>query len=352
MTAHAGARALACGMVVTAMLAGQSVPVTSQAPPRRPPAELFAAIGLTPEEIAAVDGGRPVAKVLSWGTPSEVYVFGAVRIAAPLESYIKTVRDVARLSRVPGYLGAGELHRDSAPADLARVVLDPDDVKALKECREGSCGVQLPVVAIDAFRNRIDWSRADAGAQVNELARPMLLRLLEAYRQGGNHALGEYRDKANPARIGTQFETMLRRASVLPDVLPGLRQYLIGFPNAPLPDADSYFYWEKVDFGLKPTLRVNHAVIHRGRAEGRDFATVAIKQLYATHYFQTALDVSACVGDGAPGRPGFYLLTLKGSHQDGLTGARGSMLRKVVVDKTRASLERALEGIKRTLEQR
>jgi hypothetical protein len=315
-----------------------------------PPADVLATLGLTSAEVAAIDAGRPVAKVLSWGTPSEVYVFGAVHIDGPIDIYIRTIRDVARLSAAPGYLGAGELHDDSAPGDLAAVVLDTGDVKALKECREGSCDVQLPVVAIDAFRDQIDWSRSDVDARVNRLARTMLLRLLETYRQGGNHALGEYRDKKHPAPIADEFETMLQRALVLPDVLPELRRYLLDYPNALLPGADSYFFWEKVDFGLKPTIRLNHAVIYRGRTLGRDFATVAIKQLYATHYFHTALDVSACVTDGAAARPGFYLLTLKGSQQEGLTGIKGSILRKVVVDKTRASLERALAAIKRMVE--
>jgi hypothetical protein len=53
---------------------------------------------------------------------------------------------------------------------------------------------------------------------------------------------------------------------------------------------------------------------------------------------------------GTNGLPGFYLLTLKGSHQEGLTGVRGSLLRRVVVGKTRDSLERALAAIKRTVE--
>lgn len=103
-------------------------------------------------------------------------------------------------------------------------------------------------------------------------------------------------------------------------------------------------------FGLKPTIRLNHAVMYRGRTQGREFATLAIKQLYATPYFHTALDVSACITDGTNGLPGFYLLTLKGSHQEGLTGVRGSLLRRVVVGKTRDSLERALAAIKRTVE--
>jgi hypothetical protein len=185
---------------------------------------------------------------------------------------------------------------------------------------------------------------------VNVLTRQMVVQLIGAYRHGGNDALGEYRDKEHPARVAEQFETMIGRTSVLPDVLPELRRYLLEYPQAQLSGAESFFYWEKVNFGLKPTIRVNHAVIYRGRSQNREFAALAIKQLYASHYFHTALDVSACVQDSKTESRGFYLLTLKGSEQDGLTGLKGSMVRRVVVDKTRSSLEKALGAIKATIE--
>jgi len=66
---------------------------------------------------------------------------------------------------------------------------------------------------------------------------------------------------------------------VLPDMIPELRRYLLEYPNASLANADSFFYWEKVDFGLKPTTRVNHTVIYRGRTQGHDFGAVANKQM-------------------------------------------------------------------------
>ena len=100
------------------------------------------------------------------------------------------------------------------------------------------------------------------------------------------------------------------------------------------------------------------AAVEKGRpvakvlswGEPSDIGVVAIKQLYASHYFHTALDLTVCVADSsAPG--GFYLPTLKGSEQEGLTGIRGSMLRQVAVAKIRGSLERALASIKRTIEQ-
>jgi len=319
---------------------------------RTPPVSLYRAVGLTSDEIAAIDAGRPVARVLPWGGPSEVYVFGAVHVGGSPDTYLKAARDVRRLRGTAGYLGAGEFGDAPTLADLSALTLDPDDVKALKTCREGACDVQLPTTSIQAFHDTVDFSRPDAAEQANAAARPMILRLLGTYQAGGHRALGDYRDKQHPARVGEQFETMIDRSSVLPDALPELRRYLLEYPNAALPNAESFFYWEKVDFGLKPTIRVNHGVIYRGRTDGHDFGAVAIKQLYATHYFHTALDLSVCVDDEGGGNArGFYLLTLKGSQQEGLTGVKGSILRKVVVDKTRSSLESALGSIKRLIEQ-
>jgi hypothetical protein len=78
---------------------------------------------------------------------------------------------------------------------------------------------------------------------------------------------------------------------------------------------------------------------------------IAIKQLYASHYFETALDVSVCARDSShPDEKGFYLITMKGSRHAGLTGVRGSMIRSSVVSKIRSSLEASLTHAKRVLE--
>ena len=328
-----------------------AVTLTSSAADARVSLGIFKDLGLTPQQVAAIDAGRPVVKVLSWGDPSEIYVFGAVHVKGSPETYLNAARDIQRLSRTPGYRGAGEIRDGATAVDLSALALEPDDVEALEDCREGSCDVQLPTVAMQAFHDGVIWSQPDAAQKANALFRPMVLQVVRAYRQGGNRALGEYRDRQHPGRVGDQFDTMMGRAAALPEVVPQLRRYLLQYPAAELEDADSYFFWEKVAFGLRPTIRVNHAVIYRGRTQGRGFGAVAIKQLYATHYFYTALDVSVCVDDGAATSPhGFYLLTLKGSQQEGLTGVKGSMLRRVVVDKTQSSIETALASIKRALE--
>ena len=143
-----------------------------QAAVARVPLTIFTDLGLTSQQIAAIDAGRPVAKVLPWGGPSEVCVFGAVHVAGSPETYLEAARDVGRLSGTPGYQGIGEIRDDATVADLSALAFDPDDVKALKNCREGSCDVQLPTSGIQRFRDGVDWSRPDAADQANALARP------------------------------------------------------------------------------------------------------------------------------------------------------------------------------------
>jgi hypothetical protein len=55
-------------------------------------------------------------------------------------------------------------------------------------------------------------------------------------------------------------------------------------------------------------------------------------------------------GEGRTSDTGFYLISLKGSTQQGLTGLKGSLLRRIVVGKARSAQKKALINIKKVLE--
>ena len=304
-------------------------------------------IGLSDAEIAQIDQGKAVAKVLDSPKPSQVFVFGAISIKAQPSAYVAMARDLNKLKTLPGYLGVQRFSVPPVLSDLADFKIDPDDVNDLKKCKPDDCEIQLPEENIQAFRSQINWSALDAGNQVNELARKMALDVLLAYQQGGNAALGLYRDKSSPSRVSDQFHALLGRSKVLPEQLPTFYSYLIDYPKASLPGSTSVFYWEKVKFGLKPTFRINQQITAHLQGQQGPVDVVAIKQLYASHYFQTALDMYFCVPRSANE---FYLITVKGSEQAGLTGLKGSTVRKVAVDKTRSSLAKSLETFKAQLE--
>jgi hypothetical protein len=308
-------------------------------------------VGLNDDQIREIRGGKPVAKILDSPTADQVFVFGSVYIHSVPELYLKFASDIEALRKLPSYL---ELRKFSVPpqlSDLTDLTLDEEDFKQLKNCKPGHCEVQLPAEAMEEFQRAINWGAADANDQANHLAQKMALQALLDYEQGGNLALGTYRDKSHPAAVADTFASLLSRSKALPVYLPELREYLLNYPKADSSGIESQFYWEKVNFGLKPTIRMVHAVIYQGKSPEEPAFAVAVKQLYASHYFESALDLTVCVKDTQhPDHPGFYLITLKGSQQAGLTGLKGGIVRKVAVDKTRSSLEKALASIKQKLE--
>jgi hypothetical protein len=308
-------------------------------------------IGLTGDQIASIRGGKAVAKIIDSPTADQVFVFGSVYIDSTPESYLKFASDIDQLRKLPDYLAIRKFSDPPRLADLDGFTLDDDDVKELKNCKPDNCKVQLPAESMDEFRKRVNWSAPDAADQVNRLGQQMALEALQQYMHGGNEALGTYRDKKHPAAVAETFASLLSRSKALPVYLPELDRYLLDYPAASSAQIQSQFYWEKVNFGLKPTLRLVQAIVFHGVGPAEPAYAVAVKQLYASHYFETALDLTVCVrAPDAPGSHGFYLITLKGSQQAGLTGLKGSIVRKVAVDRTRSSLERALASIKQKLE--
>jgi hypothetical protein len=309
------------------------------------------AIGLNDSEIRSIHSGAALAKVMESRIADEVFVFGAVRIGAQPESYVRLATDLDALRKLPNYLAVRNFSAPPQISDLDEFTLDPDDMKELPNCKPGDCEVQLPSEAMEDFRRAINWSGPDVAGQVNRRARQMALEALLQYSEGGNAALGAYRDKSQPTKVAETFESLLNRLDSLPVYLPELNRFLLEYPRAEDANIASEFYWENVNFGLKPTFRIVQRIVYRGSTPDQPACAVALKQLYASHYFQTALDLTVCIRD--PDRsepPAFYLITVKASQQAGLTGLKGSILRKIAVDKTRSSLEKALVAIKQKLE--
>ena len=305
-------------------------------------------VGLSEDQIGAIRSGKAVAKVIESRTPDEVFVFGSVSVEASPESYLKLASHVNALRKLPGYLAIQSFSDPPQLSDLEGFTLEKQDIDELKNCKVGHCEVQLPTEAMEDIKQSIDWSAPDVANRVNHLARQMAFQALLNYMNGGNTALGVYRDKNHPAAVAETFAALITRLSALPEYLPELNEYLLEYPKAKSDKVQAGFYWEEVNFGLKPTFRIVQKVVYQGTSPRDPVYALAEKQLYASHYFETALDLTVLVRDAQ--RPGFYIITVKGSMQAGLTGLKGSFVRKVAVDKARSSLGRVLATIKQTLE--
>jgi hypothetical protein len=302
-------------------------------------------VKLDADARARLLAGQPVTKLLDADPSKEVAVFGAVWISAPVDRYLAAVKDIERFETGDAFRATKKVSTPPRIEDFAQLKLPDDDIADLRSCKVGQCEIKLAESAIERMRRDIQWTRPDAGEQVNRLARQIALDFVTGYLRGGNAELAVYRDSDHPTFVAQEFASMIGRLPPLGDFMSAVRRYLLEFPKATLPDSESFVYWQEAIFGLKPTIRVNHLVIAR---EG-DGAIVASKMLYASHYFWTALELRALVPDPQRG-PGFWFVTDSRSRSDGLSGFVGRVLRGKVRGEAEKGTAAVLKLTKRRME--
>jgi hypothetical protein len=97
-----------------------------------------------------------------------------------------------------------------------------------------------------------------------------------------------YADKEKPMSLQDGLNSLLRQASYVYRSNPELYSYLKDSPRSAPSGMDDFLYWSVEDFGQRPTTAVTQAVIYEG-TKGNQDVIIALKQLYATHYFQARL---------------------------------------------------------------
>jgi hypothetical protein len=303
-------------------------------------------------ELQAVNAGKAVVKSLDTPVRQELAHFGVVYVEAPTDRFVDRFGDIERFESGPGIPQIGRFGNPPRLEDLASLTLPAKDVTALARCRPGDCDVKLSTEAMTRFRDQVNWSSPDAALRANEIARQMILELVQAYQANGSAALGHYDDGGKPLPVAEQFRALLDSGNRLPLPVPGLVAYLDEYPRGRPAGAEDFFYWSVVDFGLKPTVRVSHVIVYPLDARPSGVShVIAIKQLYASHYFHTTLELRFLVEDDRRAdQRGFHLLSITRSRSDGTTGLKGSLLRPVISRRSRNAVRGYLEHLKRQVE--
>ena len=330
--------------VSTPFVSGQS---DSAALPSQLESYVTKVVKLTAEQRKQMFAGQPVTKLLDADPTREVSVFGIVWVKAPIERYVAAIRNIEQFEKGENFRVTKKVSSPPRLDDFAQLTLPAHDLKDLRSCRVGSCELQLSEASLNRVRKEIDWSKPTAAADADRLARQLMLEYIQGYLQGGNARLSTYRDSDRPTFVGAEFASMVERMPSLTDYLPDLKNYLLNYPKASLPKAESFIYWQETQFGLKPTIRVNHLTI----AETPTHVAVASKMLYASHYFWTAIELRVLVPEASRGQ-GFWLASVNRSRSDGLSGFVGRLIRGRVRGEAEKGMAGALSITKRMMEQR
>jgi len=304
-------------------------------------------IGVTTDELADVRRGKVVTKLLPTLNPRDVTVFGMVQIATTRDAFAPRLADARRIVslRSPTF----EIFDDPAsPANVARVSVDLSEYRGLKGCRVEHCDFKLPAATMRDFATHVDWTSDAANLQVDSIARASLLRFVNDYRGEGSAAMVQYDDN-HAVKSYEAFVALLDQSGYLRDFAPGLRDYLALFPTHRPEGLRDVLFWEEDRLPhLRPTLTVSQMLMY---TTPTGTPLVAVKQIYADHYFEGALELTGAF-DAPPTAKGsaMYLITVRRYRFDALPSGGFLNLRGRVRGRLADAVREGLERERRAVE--
>ena len=299
------------------------------------------------KEFKSFKEGKTVAKTLKTGTKHEIGIFGIAEVNVPRELFLQNYEKKGMNVETASATSWGIIKVPPQIEDLKEITLPKRDLDDLAKCKPGDCKVKAPIEAIEKI-GQLDAKAPNFEEKANQLIQEDTVNYLNRYLKNGNRGLVEYSDKKKPVRLAEQFQGLLKASPHLKRHVPELYAYLDEFPNRQLAHAEDIFIWLKEDFGKKkarPILSVNHLVFYRPQASNTP-PIVAMKQIYATHYFEASLGLTAILENPAGNGNSIYLLNLSRARIDLLrevpgflsgqlrTGSRDMLYKRISAVKT------------------
>jgi hypothetical protein len=313
--------------------------------------ELVRVGGFNAADVSRFDAGEVIARLAPGGTDSEVSALAAVRIRTSKDQAVSYFNQYLSYEDGRVTLQFGRFSRPPAASDISRLTLDREDVEGLRNCRVGDCDIRVGAAMIGEMQRAVDWKSPNAADQANALARERIVEYVSAYLARGNAALVTYNDRSQPVSLQNEWQGILASTPHFAHYAPALKQYADAFPKATLPGSSDVIYWAKENYGLpKPVIHVTHMITWKDPARP-DRILVAQKQIYASHYYDGSLALTALL-DLPPvdGRPACAMIYFNRSRGDLLKGGFGGMRRRVAQDRARDAAVQTLTSIRDVLE--
>lgn len=289
-----------------------------------PPLPFLKSVGFTDAELASFDKGAAVTKILTTKEDLDAAVIGAIRVNASPATLVERVRTLDAFRKSATVLQIGRFSSPPKIEDLAGLTIDESELKDFEECKVGSCDLKLGSGAMELAK-KIDWKAPDAKVKASALLKQAFLDGVNAYLSNGT--MGLYVDNAAPESVVEGLKKILADSPYLVAHDATFGQYVLDFPKASLPGAESILYWSK-DKLRKPVVSLHHLVIFKKGEGAATTYLVADKHVYDSHYFLATVDFVGLVPGADPAK-GFSLVYLTRTRIDPPTKFRGTLLGKI-----------------------
>ncbi len=311
---------------------------------------LLQRLGFTAAEVAAVDRGEIVVRLPRTAETREVAAFAIMRLDVSSAFFLERVRDIVNFKKSENVLQIGKFSDPPKLDDLASLTLSKTEIEAMRRCRVNQCEFKMSAQQIERFRKEVNWSAANYGDAVTHLTRQVLLERVQAYLKRGNAALGEYNDKTYELHLSNELQSLIEPSPYMYGYQPEFQQYLKDFPNSRTDNVESFFYWSKEEFGLKPVISVTHISIHRFSGARDTSVLIASKGIYANHYFEASLGFTGFIQTSGSQPRRTYLIYINRSKTDALRGLFAGIKRSLINGRLKEAAKTNMEFIKSKLE--
>ena len=306
---------------------------------------LRTAAAFTNAELARLDRGEPIAKVLDTDR-RELAIVGAVRIVGSQATLFERYRNGSNLKTSDVILETGRFSTPAVPDDLRDLHFEDYDLDTIRACKPGDCGVRLSTHDMERFAHDVNWSAPNWKQQAGDLWRKLLAANANAYFANGT--LGDYRNKATPLDVAEEFKILFASFTDFEKLSPEFMTHLKQFPTARRAGTQDLLYWSKDDIN-RPVTRVTHLSLYPAPAGTGRPGLIATKQIYAAHYFDAGLSLTCALDDGTSG---FYMVAMNRVRTRSLTGFSRSLVRSMVQRRSRDAMEGILRSMKGAIEKR
>jgi hypothetical protein len=299
-------------------------------------------ITVSASERSALDQGHPVSRVLP-ATGREDAVFGAVRVNVDGDRLVAWSRNVEQFKKGSYILAIGRFSNPPRIEDLANVSLDEVDLRSIRSCKPGSCGLKLSAPEMERLRKA---GEGKSDQEVQQEFRQILLERVQLYLKTGE--IPPYEDQKGKVSPASHFGTLLDHTAFLTGQLPEVADYLRHFPSDNDPEVESFVYWSKEHAAGKPIISMTHVnIVRKHDGSGPDTVIVS-RDIFSTHYIDASLSVTALISSG-PGEPR-YLTYMNRTEVDLLHGAFSGVVRHQMQRRVKANATGIMEDYRQRLE--
>jgi hypothetical protein len=282
-------------------------------------------VKLSASERSHLDQDDVIVRMLP-ADDGHVAVFAATRLNAPPESLLQWTRAIESFRQGLQVVAVGRFSQPVADSDLDRLVLDEDELNALRKCKVGKCDLKLAAAEIAEVQNAVRATGKGWREAAQRAFRRALIARVRLHQERGLLALPPYADRGRRASVGEAFSAIIARSPYLTRAL----------------------HWSHDKYGAgRPVINVTYVRLLQRTDPGVPQAMTISTQLFANHYTEGAVGLTAVTCE-APGT--CYLAYLNRTQVDFLGGFFGAFKRSAIEGRIESETPNLLRDVRRRLE--